>query len=304
MSKVLTVVSKQRIYDQHGLLLSLREAIPKMHYQFGEDESKYKFGFLPDVLAFELHKSNRYLDWSSELKQEIENGLIKRELWHFAVRVPALSNCSLWTVALALVKKIMEETKGFFFTEDMDEEETNGLSYDEFTEWCKAFDCNKNFESEFNLTISMVEQLGNEVTIFGTQAPFTFNKNILEDLRKKKKPFAEFEKRMLKLQNACLDELYIKGGILQVETKNGVTLIAKTIHPTPFLLVVNDGIDYFIFNDESKNELYTITAKQIRNVIPAECFFDEYSFFIDLFCIPIWQDEILVKAKQFHSPWQ
>lgn len=301
MSTVLTVVSKQRIYDQHGLLLSVKSVIPNLQYQFGEDESKYASGFLPDVFAYELYKSNRYLDWSSELKRELENGLIKKEQWHFDIRIPAMSNCSLWTLAIALVKKIMEETNGSFFTEDMDAEEDNGLSYDEFVDWCKSFDCNKNLESEFNSTISLVEQLEKEVTIFGTQAPFTFNKNIIADLRKKKNPVAEFEKRMLKLQNACLDEAYIKASPMQMTTNDGKEYIILVCGNNSYTLFVNNKIDFIIFtSSENEKELFIVPAKKVREVMPEECFFDEYSFFIDLFCIPIWHTEILPKAKQLH----
>lgn len=126
MSTVLKVVSKNNLWDIHGLLLEVQGQHPKMVYEFGDDASKYARGFQPDVFAYEVNLSTRYLDWSSELKEELTNGLISKAEWHFKVRLPALSNCSLWKIGLALVRAIIQKTDGLFFTEEMDPTRTRG----------------------------------------------------------------------------------------------------------------------------------------------------------------------------------
>ena len=302
MSRVLTVISKNNIKDIHGLILKVKEQIPGMVYQFGEDESKYKFGFQPDVFAYELYKSTRYLDWSSELKRELTNGLITKSLWHYNVRIPVLSNCSLWNIGLMLVKEIMLSTDGLFYPEEIDEETDKGLTMDAFINWQNKFNCEKEFESELETTITLVEQLGDEVAIFGPQAPYTFNINIVKELRAKKKIVAAFEKRMLKLQNACLDEAYTKASKVVIKVNNDIEYKASVCNNFPYLLVINDQIDYILFTSiENKEEFYIVPAKKAREVMPIECFFDEYSFFVDLFCDAIWHSEILPKAKLLHT---
>lgn len=298
MSTVITVVANNGLHDIHGLLLDIRNKTPGMRYQFGEDESKYKPGFYPDVFAWIHQKSTRMLDWSSERE--------KNNNWHFAIRVPACSNCAVWQLAFNLIEKVAAETRGKIYTEEMDIEEDAGLSIEQFEQWKADFSCEKILASEIDSTISLSEfnitQPGSsgDITIFGPYAPFTFNTNIIGVLKAKKSPAKEFEKRMLQLQNACLDEAYSHAGDVLITSKAGKEYKAKICNGRPFELIINDQVDHIVFISSYNNDAFIVPAKKVRAVMPGHCFFDEYSFYADNSCFTEWHN-IMQKAKALHE---
>ena len=184
-----------------------------MLYQFGEDESKYAPAFQSGVFAWIRYKSTRNLDWSSERDKD------KDRNWNYEIRIPVCSNCPVWQLAFTLIEKIADETDGIIFTEEMDIAEDTGLDKAGFENWKAAFSCEKQLNTEIELTISLSLSEG-DITIFGTHAPFTFNKNIIEELKLKKSITKEFEKRMLQLQNAVIDKAYTKASPVLITGKS------------------------------------------------------------------------------------
>lgn len=291
MSTVFTVISRNAIRDIHGLILDVKSKTPNMVYEFGDDESKYKFGFNPDVFAWVHQKSTRYLDWSSELKNN--------DKWHYDIRIPICSNCITWQLAFALIGKIIINTEGLVYTEEMDEDEDNGWNIDEFNKWKFAFPCEKKLEEEIELTIEISEHEG-DVTIFGTYTPFTFNKNINEELKTKKSLTKEFEKRMLQLQNACLDDAYMRAGDILITSKKDIQYKAKICSNIPFTLIINDELDLIAFSESGKDDVFLVPSKKVREIMPTHCFFDEYSFYVDNASFANW-DTIMEKARALHE---
>lgn len=159
-------------------------------------------------------------------------------------------------------------------------------------------------EQELAITMELVEQQNHEVTIFGTYFPFVFNKNIVKELKAKKKPAEAFEKRMLRLQNFAFNlDLYKKATPLEIVTQSGKKLRVVPCTNEPLCLVINTDIDFVLFKSEGDaNEFYFVPSKRVREVMPAECFVDEYSFVVELFCFSIWESEILPKAKLLNEP--
>ncbi|NOT91786.1 hypothetical protein [Ferruginibacter sp.] len=292
MSTVIAIISKNSIRDIHGLLLDIKSEIPGILYQFGEDESKYNPGFQPDVFAWVHQKSTRYLDWSSERDENYT--------WHYTVRIPACSNCPIWQLSFLLIEKIASFTDGRIFTEEMDIQEDTGFDIAGFQNWKTQFSCEKKLKEEIELTIDLSESEG-DVTIFGTHAPFTLNKNIISLLKSKKSAVKEFEKRMLQLQNAVIDELYTNATDALVRSQlNHNEYRVKVCTGLPFNLVINEGLDYIIFSKKNCNDLFFVPAKKIREVMPTQCFFDEYSFFVDNESFATWEN-IMEKAKMLHE---
>ncbi len=287
MSVVITIISKNAIRNIHGLLIDLQSKTPGMLYQFGEDESKYAPGFQPDVYAWIHQKSTRYLDWSSER--------VSHDNWHYEVRVPVCSNCIVWELAFALIEKIAVETEGVIYNEEMNEEDDEGMDLKAFEEWKADFSCLDHLKRELETTLSLSEFKG-DVTIFGTHCPFTFNKNINRELKAKKSPSKEFEKRMLQLQNAYLDEAYTQAAdALITSGVNSKEYKAKFCSGIPFQLIINDKVDYIVFSKPGTEDVFLVPAKKVREVMPENCFFDEYSFYVSNSSFAMW-NSIMEKA--------
>lgn len=289
MSTVFTIISKNAIHDIHGLLIDVQSKIPNMLYQFGEDENKYAPGFQSGVFAWIRYKSTHNLDWSSEREKD------KGRNWNYEIRIPACSNCAVWQLAFTLIEKIADETDGIIFTEEMDIAEDTGLDKAGFENWKAAFSCEKQLNTEIELTISLSLSEG-DITIFGTHAPFTFNKNIIEELKLKKSITKEFEKRMLQLQNAVIDEAYTKASPVLITGKSKKEYKAKFCSGIPFTLIINDELDYIAFTKLNSLEVALVPSKKVREVMPARCFFDEYSFYVDNAAFASW-NSIIEKSK-------
>lgn len=292
MSNVITIVSKNAIRDIHGLLVDLQSKMPGMLYQFGEDERKYAPGFQPDVYAWVYQKSTRYLSWYSK-KVAVNN-------WHYEVKVNACSNCITWDLAFALIEKIAVETQGLVYNEDMNIEDEEGMDLKKFSEWKAGFYCKNIFKREVELSISISEFKG-DVTIFGTHCPFTFNKNINAELQAKKSPAKEFEKRMLQLQNAYVDEAYTHAvDALITSKRDSKEYKVKFCNGIPFSLFINEEVDYIVFSKSGTEKVFLVPAKKVREVMPSNCFFDEYSFYVSNSGFAIWES-ILGKAALLHE---
>lgn len=298
MSTVITVIANNGLHDIHSLLLDVQNKTPGMLYRFGEDKSKYNPGFYPDVYTWIHQKSTRMLDLSIE-----RNEMGK---WHFNIRVPVCSNCILWQLAFTLIEKIATATNGKIYTAEMDMDEEEGLTIKQFEQWKAGFFCGKKLASEINTTITFSEfnsiEPGStgDVTIFGPHAPYTFNTNIIRVLKGKKSPSKEFEKRMLQLQNACIDEAYRHVSDIIITSKAGKECKAKICSGIPFQLIINDEIDSIVFTSTLNSDVFMVPAKKVRAVMPAHCFFDEYSFYVDNSCFAEW-DNIMQKAKALHE---
>lgn len=293
MSTIFTIISPNAIRDIHGLLINVQSKTPGMIYRFGDDDSKYSPGFLPDVFTWIRYKSTRNIDWTSERSKDGDRN------WQYEVRVPVCSNCPTWELAFVLIEKIAAETDGVIFTNEMDAEQDVGLSKAAFEDWRKAFSCITQLDKDIELTISLSEFRG-DVTIFGTYACFTFNKNIIGELKLKKSVSKEFERRMLQLQNAFIDEAYTQAPTVEISGKSKKRYRAKFCSGIPFTLIVNDELDYIAFSRLNSHELCLVPAKKVREVMPARCFFDEYSFYVDNAAFASWES-ILQKAEAVHE---
>jgi hypothetical protein len=293
MSHVFTIISKNAIRDIHGLILDVQSTIPGMIYQFGEDKTKYQAKYLPDVYACIYQKSTRYLDWESEYKDNRK--------WYYDVRIPVCSNCCLWELALSLIDKIANVTGGVIYTEDMNEEDDEGLSVDEFSKWKQSFSCEENLSRDIEVTLSLFDFKEEDIVIFGIKYPFTFGKNINKELKSKESPAKEFEKRMLQLQNTVDDKTYSLGSLALVTSHNsGLEYKVRFCPNVPFTLIINSELDYIVFSNPKTKETFMVSAKKVREIMPPECFFDEYSFYVDNVSVGRW-DKIMEKAKALHE---